>query len=176
MGHPVTLLEQCILIKVLRFPPWAISAPLKAKLRDYKSLLQVTHLWSGGIKDISVLPGCCFLQVLPKAGTVRMKGSSSKSCGFQKRTLQCKDADAALNFLHRCKPRRKNNSLGSRVEKSDVTALQMPRCPRLAKEACDCTSPRILLVEGVGFQLHLRNVCLQGSLVMLQTSVLHRVA
>lgn len=95
----------------------------------------MTYLWSGDIKDISVLPGCCFLQVLPKAGTLRMKGSSSKSCGFQKRTLRCKDADAALNFLHRRKPRRKKipwaaglRNLMSQLYKCPV-AQDWPRKP-----------------------------------------------
>ena len=128
------------------------------------------HVWSGGIKDINVLPGCCFLQVLPKAGTLRTEGSSSKSRGFQKRALQCTDADATLISFTDVKAEMEKNSLGSRVEKSDVVAPQMPCCPTLAKEARVCTSPKTLLVKGVGFQLHLRNVCLQGSLIMLQTS------
>lgn len=67
------------------------------------------------------------------------------------------------------------DSLGSRVKKSDLMALQMPCCLRLAKEVCFCTSPKTFLVEGVGFQMHLRHMCLQGSLLMLQTSVLHGV-
>lgn len=120
------------------------------------------HLWSGGIKEISVLPGCCFL---PKAGTLRMKGSSFKSCGFQKRTLQCQDADATLTSFTDVKAEMEKIFLGRRVEKSDVMSLRMPCCPRLAKEACVCTSPKALLVKGVDFQLYLRNVCLQGSLL-----------
>lgn len=72
----------------------------------------------------------------------------------------CKGADATLISFTDVKAEMEKTSLGSRVEKSDVTSLRMPRCPRLAKEACVCTSPKTLRVEGVGFQLCLRNVCL----------------
>lgn len=106
------------------------------------------------VYKVCVLPDSCFLQVLPKPGTLRMNVVVYRGTLFSVRMQMEKD------------------SLGSGVKKSDVMALQTHCCLRLAKEACFCTSPKTLLVGGVVFQLHLRYVYLQGSLVMLQASVL----
>lgn len=126
-----TLLEQWIFLKALRFLP-ELLVPHKTKHGGCRSLPRVTPLWLRGAKAVGALPGCSCLQVLPKAGALRMKGRSSNSCGLQKRTIQCKNAGSTLISFTDIKAEVEELSLGSRVEKSEVTAPRMPCCPGLA--------------------------------------------
>lgn len=69
-------------------------------------------------------------------------GSSFKHCGFQKCTLQFKDAAATLIVITVIIGEREKHSLGSRIEKPDVMALQMSGCPGLAKEGVSVHLPK----------------------------------
>lgn len=88
------------------------------------------------------MSGCCSLQLLPKAATLGLKGRSSKYCGFQKCTLQFKDAAATLISITGIIAEMEKHSLGSRIEQLDVMTVPMPGCPGLAKEGVSVHLPK----------------------------------
>lgn len=99
-------------------------------------------LWSGCVKDRPVLPGCCFLQVVPKAATLRLKGSSFRYCGFQKCTLQFKDAAATLNFRHWRNSWDGKTFRGQQDWETWCNGCTMPGYPGLAKEGVSLHLPK----------------------------------
>lgn len=122
-------------------------------------------------KQGCMLTGSYSLQILPKGVVLRMNGNSSKPSGFQKCTHQSMNSMNTLISFIEVKFEMGKNSLAARL-KCDTPALQMPHCPGLAKQACDWTPPETWLIEGVGFQLLLRNVCPEDKMYLGRISFL----
>lgn len=113
----------------------------------WKLSLRAVRAFHRGCK-VCVLRGCCFLQVLPQADTLRVKGVSLKSC-----SPQCKDADTII-FLQRYKSWNTKNPWAAGLKNQMSWLYKRPVAQDWPKKHV-FTSPKTFLVEEMDFQLYL---------------------
>lgn len=144
---PAVPLEWRMVGQALRFP----FEPVMPWRKMSVGVVRAFHRWwagrNEGNNECVLFPGCCSLQVVPKAVALRENGKYSKPGGFHKWTHQWVVFGSIFISFTEVRVEMGKNSLAARF-KSDIPTLQMPYCPGLAE--CVQSSPKTWLIWGSG--------------------------